>query len=408
MITTKKNILIVSQYFWPENFRINELAVYFKSIGCNVTVLTGEPNYPDGVKFPEYLKNKEYYSIYESIKIVRCPIYPRGNTKSSLFLNYISFIFSASILGIWKLKRLKVDEIFVFQTSPITAAIPAVLLKYIKKARLHLWVLDLWPEALLAMNLLKKGFAYYLAEMLSKVIYYSCEKIYISSMGFNESLSRLAPKKTEIKYLPQWVESDYNQINNFNSSLQKLFTIKAFNIIYAGNLGESQDFESVLKAAKILKTEDINFYLVGNGRDKSKIAKIIEEEGLSTTVRLLGSYPADMMMQIYSYSSVLLVSLRKGPVFSTALPGKIQTYLSTGKPIVGMIDGEGARVLKESGAALIAKAGDYRHLAEVILSMKKMPKNDLVKMGQNGPIYCSEKFDKFKILNSLSKEIILP
>ncbi len=396
-------ILVVSQYFWPENFRVNELVKELADHGCHVTVLTGLPNYPAGKIFSEFKKDPKKYSYYENIRVYRVPIILRGSTKIRLVLNYISFVMSGSILGSILLRKEKFDEIFVFQTSPITAVVPAILLKRQNLAKLSVWVLDLWPEALIAMKVIKKGLIFKMFEYLVMWIYKNTDRIYISSLGFLPSVIRYAPKQLNPIYFPQWVESVCIDKHNIflDSDLQYSLSSDKFNVVYAGNFGESQDFESILNAAKLLKCMGVVIYLVGHGRVREWLNKEILILGLGDVVRILGPYPANRMPYIYERASALLVSLRRGPVFTTSLPGKVQTYLSMGKPIVGMLDGEGSRVLKESCAALVVGAGDSRGLAESILKIKSMSHEERAHMGAHGVLYADCNFNKSRLIKFL-------
>jgi colanic acid biosynthesis glycosyl transferase WcaI len=398
-------ILIVSQYFWPENFRINELVLELRALGCEITVLTGKPNYPSGQIFPQFRKNPNDFSEYNGVQIIRVPILPRGRDKIRLVLNYLSFVVAGSILGPLLLRGKKFDEIFIFQTSPITAAIPAIIINFQKKARLSIWVLDLWPEALLAMRILKNGYAYTIFEKIVKWIYGSCDRIYISSQGFLPSVKKYVLNENKISYFPQWVESEYiEEICDANNA-SKLICGKNFNIVYAGNLGESQDFESIIMAAEILKETGILIYLIGDGRVRDWLVEEISRRKLTKTVILLGAYPSNFMKSLYAQASALLVSLRHGPVFSTALPGKIQTYLSVGKPIIGMLDGEGARVLKESGSALVVPAGNYIDLASNIILLRNMSPDQRNQMGFLGVEYAEKHFNKKYLIKSLISDM---
>ncbi len=396
-------ILIVSQYFWPENFRINELVKELARHGCQVTVLTGLPNYPEGKIFSEFKKNPEKYSSFESVRVYRVPIILRGSTKICLVLNYISFVISGSIVGSILLRKEKFDEIFVFQTSPITAVLPAIFLKHQNLAKLSIWVLDLWPEALIAMKVIKKGLIFKMFECLVRWIYKNTDRIYISSLGFLPSVMKYAPKQLNPIYFPQWVESVCIDESNIilDSDLEHSLSIDEFNVVYAGNFGESQDFESILNAAKLLRGMGIVIYLVGHGRVREWLCKEIQTLGLEDVVRILGPYPGNIMPFIYDRASALLVSLRKGPVFATALPGKVQTYLSMGKPIVGMLDGEGSRVLKESCAALVVDAGDAKGLADSLLKIKSMSIEERAQMGARGVLYSDRIFNKSRLMKFL-------
>ena len=185
-------VLIISQYFWPENFRVNDLASFLnKHNNCKVTVLTGQPNYGEGTLYPEFKKNKKFFSNFEGIEVIRVPIIPRGNNLFFLFLNYLSFILSCSTLGIIKVRQKKFDKIFFFGTSPMISVIPGIIISKIKKIPISIWILDLWPETLFQFRFfnfypVKKLFKFIIKNILNKM-----NVIFIQSQAFEEKIKNL-------------------------------------------------------------------------------------------------------------------------------------------------------------------------------------------------------------------------
>ena len=247
-------ILIVSQYFWPENFRINDLAVGLKEKGNDVTVLTGIPNYPQGKIFPGYnlFAKKE---IYKGIKIQRVPLLPRGKGgKLNLILNYLSFFISASFLAPFYCRE-KYDVIFVFACSPIIQALPAIFLKKIRHSSLMLWVLDLWPESLTATKAVRSPLILKWVEKLVKFIYNQSDLILVSSRGFIPSISAKGVVLEKIVFFPNWAEDIYKPVKPENAKLPLAVNNfpKGFKLMFAGNIGVAQDFQTILTAFEILK-----------------------------------------------------------------------------------------------------------------------------------------------------------
>ena len=240
-------ILIVSQYFWPENFRVNELAEELLKNGHNVTILTGLPNYPDGEIFQEFRENKINFSIYKGIKIIRVPIYPRKKGRVNLILNYLSFLVSATFYVLFKLRKKRFDFVLTFQLSPITSAIPSIFYSLMNHSVHILWVLDLWPETLIDLGILKKKFNIKIFRIFVNWIYRRSDIILAQSKSFVENIKKFIPyKKIFIIIL-------LGEANLFSNNIKPTDEIKPsekFTILFAGNIGEAQDFKSVIKAVK--------------------------------------------------------------------------------------------------------------------------------------------------------------
>lgn len=353
-------LLIVTQYFWPENFRINDLALDFVNRGHDVTVLTGIPNYPEGKIFTEFIFHPKDYVFYKGIKIIRVPMFTRGVGNFGLILNYISFAFCASIIGSWKIKKKKFDVIFVYQPSPITVGIPAIVIKYLKKIPLVFWVLDLWPDTLKAIEIVKSEWLLKIVELLVYLIYKRCDLILVQSKSFMPQIKKYKTLKVPIEYFPSWPDLPLMTKANVKAPEIK-YGSSYFNIIFAGNIGNAQDFESILLTANLLKKNNrIRWFILGNGSKFKWLEKQIKILGLEKVFFMMGHYPIERMPSFFSHADALLVTLKDRHIFSMTIPAKVQAYLTSGKPILGMLNGEGAQVLLESKAALVVPSGDYR------------------------------------------------
>lgn len=399
------NILIISQYFWPENFKINDFALSLSQKGHNVAVLTGIPNYPKGEVFPGYGFFKPKKEYLKNIKIYRTLLYPRGNGSGiRLFLNYFSFAFFATIAALLRIKE-RYDLVFVFEVSPITVGIPAVIYKKIRKVPLYFWVLDLWPESVYASSNLKKGRFEKTIVLLVKWIYRNCDKIYVSSKAFVKSIIEKGIDKNQIGYMPNWVEDEYFQMSS-KVNVNEILPQNCFKVMFAGNIGEAQDFESILKAAELLKEHsEIKMCILGEGRKADWLKQTILEKNLNN-VLLFGKYPLETMPFFFDNADVMLVSLKEDPIFSLTVPAKIQTYLGCGKPIVAMLNGEGANIINEAGAGLTSNSGDYEGLAKNILNMYHMDKENIRAYSRNSYAYYKENFEKEKIINRIESDLM--
>ena len=392
-------LLIVSQYFWPENFRVNDFATAMKARGHDVTVLTGQPNYPEGRIFEDYRHDPGRFSSLDGIRVVRVPIIPRGTRSWQLVLNYFSFVVTGLTVGIWKLRGRPFDAIFVFQTSPITAAIPAVVLRRLKSAPLLMWVLDLWPETLAAIGVVRSPRLLALVGQMVSFIYRRCDAILAQSQAFFSNIARYSADAEKIRYFPGWPESVF-AADKAEPGAEMAGAGDAFTVLFAGNIGEAQDFPAILAAAEMLRSEPIRWLIVGDGRAAQAMRGEIARRGLENSVILLGRYPIERMPAFFAGADALLVSLRKEPIWAMTIPGKVQSYLAAGRPILGMLDGEGARVIRESGAGFAGPAGDAEALAKNVLAMKGASAQEREAMGRAGILYCRREFDRERLLSS--------
>jgi len=396
-------ILVISQYFWPENFRINDLATELFLRGHEVTVLTGLPNYPCGTVFKNYKNKPSDFSKLEGVEIVRVPMVPRGKTKLNLLINYITFALSGSSIGLWKLRGRDFDVIFTNQLSPVTVGIPALILGKFKKAPIVFWVLDLWPDSLKATGTVRSAFLLGLVGCLVKFIYKRCDLILAQAQSFIPYIRKFTGDRHRIEYFPSWSENIFDRkdvaIAPEIESNKDMFTI-----IFAGNIGESQDFPSILNAVELLQgNSKIRWFIIGEGRKAHWLRSEIENRGLGHRIRMLGNYPLERMSSFYCHADALLVSLKDEPIFSMTIPGKLQSYLASGLPILAMINGEGARIINESGCGLTCPAGDYHGLAEAVLAMSKMSESEKSQLGQSALIVNNRMFGRARLIEQLER-----
>jgi colanic acid biosynthesis glycosyl transferase WcaI len=398
-------ILVVSQYFYPESFRINDVCLGLIEKGHEVTVFTGLPNYPEGSFFEGYSYQGPYHENLGKIKIIRTPLIPRGKNKSlRLILNYFSYFFCATILAPFVVRG-RFDKIFVYQVSPVTVAIPALFLKFLKKAPLILWVNDLWPESLEATGTVKNKKILNLVGILVSLIYKNSNKIFITSKGFTDQILRLGGSIDQITYFPQWAEELFSR--KIDPSFEDNNIPKdGFKVMFAGNIGSSQDFETIIKAAIILKEhKEIHFLILGDGLMKDWALEEVRKNKLEKTFHFLGRRPLNLMPEYYSKAQVMLMSLSSNFLFSITVPAKLQSYLASQKPIIASMDGEGANIVEEWKAGIAVKASEPKLLADAILKMSKLSPLELELMGQNA-LECSKKqFDRDALLNMLIREL---
>jgi colanic acid biosynthesis glycosyl transferase WcaI len=345
------HILVISQYFYPENFKINDLVKALKERGYQITVITGIPNYPSGKWYNGYGLRSSGHEYYEGMRIIRMPIFPRMNGKSwQLIFNYMSFAISASLLGPF-LCREKYDLVFVFEPSPFTVGIPGIVMKKHKNIPMIFWVQDLWPESLTATGAIRSRWILWLVERMVRFIYKHSDRILVQSEAFIEPAIKVGADRSRIRYFPNWAESIYKPLDNSQEAIESRDLPDGFRIMFAGNLGSAQSLETILGAAQRLKRyEDIHWIIIGDGRKMLWMKQQVNYMGISRQVHFMGQHDVNTMPRFFSLADGLLVTLRSSPVFSFTVPSKVQSYLACGRPIIASLDGEGARIIKNSGS----------------------------------------------------------
>ncbi len=369
--------------------------------GHDVSVLTGYPNYPSGEIFKDFRDTPDAYSDFSGARVHRVPLAARGKGSLRLVLNYLSFMLSASLLGPWRLRGQSFDVIFVFEPSPVTVGIPAIVLGKLKAAPVVFWALDLWPETLAAVGVVRSRYLLATIGRLVRFIYNRCELVLGQSKGFIGSIAKYCDDKKKIRYFPSWAEEVYtHEAGQLASEVP--VQEGSFNVLFAGNIGEAQDFPAVLDAAERLKDDPaIRWLIVGDGRMTDWVTQEVIRRGLEKCVLLLGRFPFERMPSFYAHADVLLVSLKADPVFSLTIPGKIQSYLMSGIPLVGMLDGEGANVISEARAGSVCAAGDSIGLAQAVQELSVMPGNERLILGKNGRAYAKQEFDRDTLMDRL-------
>ena len=389
--------LIVSQYFYPENFRINDFAHELVRRGNSVTVLTGIPNYPKGKVFGEF----KLFSVedFEGIKIYRVPLIPRGNSSGSrLVLNYFSFLISSFFFGPLLLLGQKFDVVFSTNYSPATVGLIGIFLAKLKKAKSCLWVQDLWPQSLSATNAIKSTKILGIVGVMMQFIYKNNDLIFAQSRSFLSSIESSGINKKKLHYFPNWAEDVFDTQTTKETPVE--IDNSNFTLMFAGNLGEAQSFETLLGAADILRNKPIRWLILGDGRKYQWLLDEIRKKKLDEKVKLLGSFPLETMPSFFSKADFLLVLLKKDPIFSITIPGKLQSYLSYGKPIISSLDGEGANVVVESGCGFNSPSEDIRSLAVNISNAMDLDEAEKDLMGANGKKYYNLHFNKSKLVSN--------
>ena len=393
-------ILVISQYFYPENFRINDLVFSLKKRGHEIEVLTGKPNYPKGDYFKGYSWEGPKDEEIQGIKVYRSNLILRKKGGGlRLFLNYFSFVF----FGLFKILKLKADfeRVFIYAPSPITVGILGIIAAKKFKCKSYLWVHDLWPESVRIAGGIKNSIILGLVNKMTKLIYKFTDLLLVQSPEFKNYILNQGVAESKIIYYPYYAEDFYKVVEKDKSYLSQF--PKGFNLLFAGNIGVAQSFDTVVNAFEKLKEHDINLVVLGDGRDKSRIQEEIQEKGLTNKFHFLGSFPPEQMPYYFTCADGLLITLKKADIFSYTIPGKLQSYLACGKPIIGALDGIGNKIISESNSGFASEAENYELLANNILKLYELSKAEKGKLSNNALTYFDKNFNKQYLLERLEE-----
>lgn len=393
-------VIIYTNHFYPEDFKVNDIAFELQKRGYDITIVSAVPDYPKGKFFEGYGWFKKNREIVNGCKVIRLPIIPRGNGGGKrLILQYLSYFISSSIFTFFHKLTHKYDAVFVHLTSPFFIGLPATKLKKFQHIPMYFWMLDLWPESITAVTGIKNPLIIKPLERQVKYVYNNCDKILIGSKGFEKSISEKGNYKDKFVYFPNWAESNLSSINDIDyKNVEPFCSLKDddFVILFAGNIGEGQNLSCFLEAALKLRNEqNIKFILLGDGRAKNTLEKYAETNGLlDENVFFPGRFPLEAMPYFMEKASVLFVSLKDELIFNLTVPAKVQFYMAQGKPILAMLNGDGADLINEAKCGMAVDANDKGRLIEAILELKNKTKKELLEFGRNGYDYYINNFNK--------------
>lgn len=414
-------ILFVCQYFYPEVFRGNDIAFHWAEHGHEVHVVSGIPNYPDGKFHEGYgLFKKRHETLVQDVQgfkkfkgrvsVTRLPIVPRGNNKIMLMLNYFSYLVVAWGYMLFHAMFHKYDRVFVQQLSPVMMSAPGVLYKRLRGVPLYTWVLDLWPESLTAAGGINNKYVLGFFKYFVKSEYKHSDKILISSKSFDKSILEYGSYEDKIVYYPQWSDgSDSGELNA--ESLESVKRVESsgvlkngFKLMFAGAVGEAHGFECTMQAALLTKEhKEIKWIIVGDGRRLEWVKSFVKEHGLEETVFTLGRYPSETMPWFFNRADVMLVTLNDDPLFRLYAPAKISSYMAAGKPIVAVLNGEGAEVIRDADCGWTLPAGDAEGFAQLAVELSRMDKDVMTEKGKNAATYYEAHYVKELCLKRLDE-----
>ena len=402
----KKHILVISQYFYPENFRINDICKAWVKRGYEVTVVTGIPNYPQGKFFDGYGLFKKRKEEYEGIRIIRLPIVSRGKGSIRLALNYFSYVFSGFF---WKaFTKIKADKVFIFEVSPMTQALVGVWYAKRRKIPCTLYVQDLWPENVEVVTGIHNKTIIGAIDKMVNYIYKHCQIILATSPSFVKRLEERTSvfdkeSKSKVKYWPQYAEEFYRPVPK--KDLEDLKISNTFRIAFTGNIGYAQGLDILPKTAEILKQQNISceFVIVGDGRYMDEFKTEIVERKVDAMFLLLGRKKPEEIPGYLALCDTAFISFADNPLFEKTIPAKLQSYMACKMPILAAASGETRRVIEEAQCGICSEIGDAKKLAESIIAFGEMEKSGLEEMQENASRYCEMNFEKDTLLNQLEQ-----
>ena len=401
----KKHILVVSQYFYPEQFRINDLCREWVRRGYKVTVVTGIPNYPGGSFYSGYGWIKKRKEEYEGIEIIRLPLIPRGKNNFMLFLNYISFVVSGAIWS--QLTRVKTDTVFIFEVSPMTQALVGVWYGKRKKLPCCIYVQDLWPENVEVVTGIRNKYIIKGINRMVDYIYRNCEYIFATSPSFvnriEERRTAFCNGKSKAIYWPQYAEEFYKPVSR--EELGEIKSNEIFKIIFTGNIGYAQGLEILPETATLLKSQGISceFYIIGDGRYRAELEKSIKEHEVDEMFSLLGRKEPEQIPKYMACCDAAFLSFADNPLFQMTIPAKLQSYMACGIPIVAAASGETKRIIEEAEAGIVCEIGVANALAEGIRWMMEQPEKARKKMGEHAREYYKREFNRDFLLKVMEE-----
>ncbi len=395
----QKHILVVTQYFYPEPFRINDMCQEWVGRGYKVTVLTGIPNYPDGKFYKGYGWGKRRKERWNGIDIIRIPLFARKKSSIFLVLNYVSFVISG---WFWKtFTKLKADMVFSYEVSPMTQVLVGCWYAKRRKIPHYLYVQDLWPENVeIVTGIHSKAILKPIERMVNK-IYRSCDLIFATSESFvSEIQKRVSDDKAKVKYWPQYAEEFYHPTNE---RIDELVQDEAFKIIFTGNIGQAQGLDILPRTAKLLKerNQNVKFIIVGDGRRKNKLIEDIRVYGVEDRFILIARKPAEEIPAYLCSCQAAFVSFMDNDLFSKTIPAKLQSYMACGMPIIASATGETEKIIKEAACGLCAEIGDVEDLVAKIEDF--IEKEDLCTLSKHAKMYSDHCFDKKILMDEMEK-----
>lgn len=399
----KNKILIITERFYPEEFGINELAVEWRCKGYKVSVLTQTPSYPFDKVYEGYRNKFFQKDTWRGIDIYR--VFSLPGYKKNVFLkvlNYLVFAFLTSVAGLFIAR--KQDRVFVYQTGPLTQAIPAVLMKKILKKKIFIWTLDVWPDTVYAYGFKSRKLSKYILDWFVAIIYENFDSIFVSCKGFKDKVAKYAPN-IEIIYSPQWSPN----IDNTQRLVSEKLLKEGFNFTFAGNIGKVQNLENLIEGFSLIRSfnnVEVNLNIIGDGSNLENLKSLVGKRKISN-VFFWGRKPLKEMSGWLKASDVLIISLLDKPIFALTIPAKFQAYLAACKPIFCVMKGETADLVIRNNLGFIADADDLESIKVGFECFFNLSKKAIEEVGNNGKLLLNKEFNKDEIVQKMTEKVFL-
>lgn len=406
MSRRKKHILVISQYFYPEQFRINDICTEWVKRGYKVTVVTGIPNYPQGIFFEGYGLTKKRKEYWNGIDIVRIPLIARGHGAIGLISNYLSFVVSGFF---WNLTtKIRADYVFTFEVSPMTQALLGVW--YSKKHKIpnYLYVQDLWPDNVEIVTGIHNKVIIGVIDWMVRKIYRNSDKIFGTSPSFVREIQKKCDDKNKVFYWPQYAESFYKPVNHIQAQklVPEIPDDDRFKIVFTGNIGRAQGLEILPRVAKQLKDENVCFVIIGDGRYKECFISEVKKRKVDDKFIMIGRQPAERIPLMLGCCDAAFLSFMNNELFAKTIPAKLQSYMACGIPIVASAVGETERIISEAQCGVCSRIGCVKELSDNIQKLINMPPQDRKTMGENAIAYSEKWFYQKHLLDEMDSNFI--
>ena len=398
---TKKHILVVSQYFYPESFRINDMCQEWVKRGYKVTVVTGIPNYPMGKTYDGYGLTKKRHEIWNDIEIYRIPLIPRGSSSIGMKMNYLSFMVSGVLAG--KFKRIKADYVFSFEVSPMTQVLAGISFAKRLKVPHYLYVQDLWPENVVTVTGVSNPLIIKPIDKMVDYIYKNTDQIFATSPSFVDAICErnVRVDRKKVHYWPQYAEDFYKPCDE--KCIREIPNDDSFKIIFTGNIGTAQGLQILPKTAALLKDVNVKFIMVGDGRYLNSFNDEVKKSGIEDKFIMIPRQPAEKIPGLLCACDAAFLSFQDDPLWTKTIPAKLQSYMACGMPIIASAQGETKRIISEADCGVCSAIGDHIELSKMI---KEMMNADLNDMSIKSRHYFEKHFDKNMLMDQMEKYFI--
>ena len=397
-MSAKKHILVISQYFYPEQFRINDMCQEWVERGYKVTVVTGIPNYPMGKIFDGYGLTKKRHENWNGIEIYRIPLIPRGSSSIGMILNYLAFMISGMFAA--KFMVIKADYVFSFEVSPMTQVLTGICFAKRLQVPHYLYVQDLWPENVITVTGITNPVIIKPIDKMVDYIYKNTDEIFATSPSFVDAICnrKIKVDRKKVHYWPQYAEEFYHPCDK--KAVGEIPDDDSFKVIFTGNIGTAQGLQILPKTAEMLKKENVKFIMVGDGRYLEEFIDEVKSRNVEDKFVMVQRQPAERIPELLSACDAAFLSFQNDELWTMTIPAKLQSYMACGMPVIAAAQGETKRIIEEAQCGVCSRIGDAEELS---LKIKDMMNTDLVEMGRKSREYFKEHFDKKMLMDQMDE-----